>query len=251
MKALCIVLLLYCISAYAHRTPGGTLDNLNWEEGGSFRVTGISVNRIVEYGPNLVPYAFNRTALVQMESDAMLVLDVVNKRMFLDMGAGGQYYYFDSPPDGSPQGKSYIILNGACGVVSFNYSTQIREYSTPIHTRTMEDPDVGRVKMFVGENLDVGSCYETIAVSVGQDSHGIPRIWDWGHPWYLRPANPGPWFRSLISGYITFGDEPVRYRGSAPDAYFHLPPACAVPFPYCATLFPQRNVTYPGNVVFV
>lgn len=250
MKALCIIL-LYCLIAYAHRAPHGTLDNLNWEDGGSYRVTGISVNRIVKFGPDLQPYTFNRTAILETESDAMLVVDVINRRMFLDMGAGGQYYFFDHPPDGSPEGKSYIILNGACGVVTFNYTTQITEYSTPIHTRTVDDPDVGRVRMFVGENHDVGSCYETIGVSMGQDSDGVIRIWDWAHPWYLRPANPGPFFRSLISGYITLGDEPTRYRRSPPNSYFLLPPACNTPFPYCPVLFPQRIVTYPNDVVFV
>lgn len=241
MRTICIFLLYFFFAAYAHRVPHGTEENLNWEEGGSYIATGISVNRIVEYGEPLVPYTYNRTAFILSESDATLVVDVVNRRMFLDMGEGGQYYYNET--------GGLIILGGVCGRVPFTYSTQVREYATPILIGTVYDEDVGWMRLFNGENKDIGSCYETIGVTMGQNEEGEIVKWGFSHPWFLRTPS-GKFTRSLISGYISL-PRTEKFRGGAPDRYFRPPAACNTPLPYCAPgiFFPQRNVTYPNNDV--
>src|SRR3989304_3410856 len=89
-----------------------TLQNLDWEAGGSYKATGVSVKRVVTYGDYNLPYTVNQTKLIeQSDQDALLVIDTVNKRMLLDMQSGGQYYYFHN--------RSYIQLSGRpCGYVN-------------------------------------------------------------------------------------------------------------------------------------
>lgn len=233
--------------------PEFTLRNLDWQAGGTYRARGISVPRIVKFGEFILPYTYNRTVLGESESEATLVVDPPRRRMFLDMGSGGQYWYFDIPPDGDVHGKSYIVLNGICGVVPFNYTTQVTEYSTPVHMETVDIPRIGKTNLFIGENKDVGSCYETIGVIMGQDA--IPNedgkrfisVWGWAHPWWLR--NPqGKFVRSLISGTIIL-PEARAISATVADSYFHLPAACSPAIDYCAANFPQRIITYPNGDV--
>lgn len=201
-----------------------TLETLDWEAGGSYRATGVSVNRIVTYGDFTLPYTHNLTQMIQTESDASMVLDVTNKRMLLDMGQGGLYYYFHN--------QSYILIPGnPCGVVDFNYTTQVNEYGRCVQTDEVKDKHNGKVNVYTGLNLDVGSCHRTIGLTMQQDKDGFITKWGWAHEWAVGGVP------ILVSGSIIF-DRIRPICGAVNDSYFELPSECSNPVDYCSQVYP-------------
>lgn len=228
-----LVVLFYSILSASVSASSGirdvpTLKPLNWAGGGSAIFTGYSVNRVVKVGSNFIPYTYNATALESTVSPASMVIDVENKRMLLDMGAGGLYIY--------SQNSSIIQLGGGapCGFTSFGYDKQMLEYSTPIHTNTVHEPHFGKLEVYTGINKDVGSCFEEIAVTVTVDNDKFVRNWDWSHPWWLRPdpSHPNILVRSLIAGSVWF--DSVYPMEHIDDQYFQIPVTCVNPIDYCA-----------------
>jgi len=216
-----------------------TLEQFNWEKGGSFVATGTFTSHALYVSPPF-PALPPEGNPIHTTSNATIALDIANSRYLIRLDLQNWQWGF---PNGT-----YYSLNGVCSYVPVIYNDFLRVYRSAVQIST----GVGFVNTYSGLIHEPGTCKMSTAITLVQSegpirtrllSFSFGQVLNFGIYAGLPPSVlvPGHVVGSVNLNDWQFAPLVNGSNWSPPDSLFQLPSNCwnfAEVKDYCGIYYP-------------